>query len=627
MHSDSITDPDNRAVYADGLRAPPGYRLTAAVATTYSLDFETALSVPLSLAMFGADSSGLPVDQVALLEALERTINRLVIFSQDGCIQAADRQSRLCVLLEDVIHPVRAPKAPGVFHPKLWLLRFGPDDPASVEPERMRLLVLSRNLTQDRSWDMSVLLDGTVTRRPKAQNCPLVEFLTRLPDLVLSPLDDCRLAMVVDMAEAVHRTDWHLPPGFDELNFHIIGFSKNGWLPPRSNRMAVISPFLEPEAVGALVTQTHKPLVLVSRPDELAKLPAELLQRFCRVCSLNSLAEEEDGEDTGGPVGLSGLHAKIYIAEEGWRTRITLGSANATNAALLNGRNVEILVSLAGQRARIGGIADLLGKDSLGRLLRDFKAEEARPIASDAIVAAKRLEDGRDRLCRAGLVLRCTPAAPGEGEPLWQVDLVPNGPVDLTEITQARAWLVTTVRDQGQSLVPLSSNMPIVLASLGLGDICRFVAFELKSDVVDVPPLTFTLPLPLDGLPSGRQAAVVAKIVATREEFLRYLRFLLIDLVDPITAAALRRKMLAGTWLPADCAMPLLEDMVRALVRDPALLIPIRRLLARLDEAAHAGGEDIVPTDFRQLWAAFENMIPSLPERAAPADNVLEIAE
>ena len=49
-------DPETRLLYGDSLQAPPGYRFDAGVATTFSLDFETALAVPVSLALFAADN-------------------------------------------------------------------------------------------------------------------------------------------------------------------------------------------------------------------------------------------------------------------------------------------------------------------------------------------------------------------------------------------------------------------------------------------------------------------------------------------------------------------------------------------------------------------------------------------
>ena len=132
--------PDVRALYGTSLRPPAGTLFDAGVATSFSLDFETALAVPVALALFASeDRDELLKSPLALLEGLERTAERLAVFCEAGRIQAQPRpQSRLCTLLERLIIEVSAPHEEGSFHPKLWVLRYRPLE--SGEPVRMRLL-------------------------------------------------------------------------------------------------------------------------------------------------------------------------------------------------------------------------------------------------------------------------------------------------------------------------------------------------------------------------------------------------------------------------------------------------------------------------------------------------------
>ena len=62
---------------------------------------------------------------------------------------------------------VTPPTTAGVFHPKCWLLRFAPE--YDDEPVRYRLLVLSRNLTFDRSWDVALVTRRRAPGAPAAQ--------------------------------------------------------------------------------------------------------------------------------------------------------------------------------------------------------------------------------------------------------------------------------------------------------------------------------------------------------------------------------------------------------------------------------------------------------------------------
>ena len=75
-----VLDPNRRSLLIDAVRPPPGYRFDAGVATTYTLDLTTLLTIPLHLAVLGSGrQEELLRDPVALLEAIRRTADRLAI--------------------------------------------------------------------------------------------------------------------------------------------------------------------------------------------------------------------------------------------------------------------------------------------------------------------------------------------------------------------------------------------------------------------------------------------------------------------------------------------------------------------------------------------------------------------
>ena len=124
-------------------------------------------------------------------------------------------------------------------------------------------------------------------------------------------------------------------------------------------------------------------MVLISRPDELSRIPKHSLDRFGAVKILHESAETDDGDDTVATQHVTrGLHAKAYIIEDGWKTTLYLGSANATVPCLVSGVNVEILAELTGYRSAVGGIDALLGDDGLQEYLIDFVPPSAPPPPS-----------------------------------------------------------------------------------------------------------------------------------------------------------------------------------------------------------------------------------------------------
>ena len=232
MPDRTTLDPETRVLYGDSLQPPPGYVFDAGVATTFTLDFETALAVPVSLALFAAENrDDLLSHPLVLLEGAERIAGRLVVFADAGHLHAQSRpHSRLCSLLERIIVEVAAPRG-GAFHPKMWALRFRPT--RAGDPTLLRLLVLSRNLTRDRSWDISLCLDGEVTRRRDAQNQPLFDLLTRLPKLAVAGISDEARILTEEIAKDVRRTNWTMPGRFEDVTFAVNGLGRNIWQPPR----------------------------------------------------------------------------------------------------------------------------------------------------------------------------------------------------------------------------------------------------------------------------------------------------------------------------------------------------------------------------------------------------------
>lgn len=598
-------DPEQRVLYGANLQPPAGYVFDAAIATTFSLDFETALAVPVSLALFAAENrDDILTHPLALLEGAERIAGRLLVFTDAGHIQAHTRpHSRLCSLLERIIVEVAAPNE-GAFHPKMWALRFKPV--RSDEPTRLRLLVLSRNLTRDRSWDIALTLDGVVTKRPQAVNRPLVDLIRRLPGLATAGLPDGAHDLTNEIAEDVRRADWSLPDPFQSVAFAVNGLGGKQWSPEPCVRLGVISPFCDDKALSMLadLAGADKP-VLIGRSDELALVPGTTLDRFGRVSVLDEMAATEDGEEADA-AALQGLHAKAYIAEMGWDTAITVGSGNATRPALLSGSNVELFATLTGKRSRVGSVEEILGDKGFGRLTRPFVPDEMAAVDSAQRAAKARLDAARRDLCRSGLKLRCEREQPtDEGGVLWRVWLTPPAALPLTGIGALRVWPITRGEGHGQdALEGLRLSQPVDLGAMPLIDLTRFLACHLTDKDGEVSIL-FSTGLILEGLPSERHAAILRWVIDSKDAFFRYLRLLLSELGDPFAAAlAAQEGSGRGAWRTAEDGAPLLEEMVRAFCRGGDQLRAIERLITRL-ETVKAGGADPIPAEFRTLWETF----------------------
>ena len=608
-----MLDPDIRSTLTEALRAPDGFVFDQALAATYSLDLTTLLTVPLHLALFaGGDTKNLLENRIALLEALRRTVSRLGIYCQEGQIYVPTLHHVLYGLLEPAVVGVRAP-AGGNFHPKFWILRFA--DPAGKRPAWLRVIILSRNLTGDRTWDVVLTVEGQPGNRDRRTNRDLANFLRRLPYFALKPPSGYLKEQVELLSAEVSRVDWTLPEGFDSLKFHVLGLGKKKWLPPASRRLAVISPFCAEAALDALVQTTGEAIALISRAEELDKLDPDTLRLFSRVFILNEGAETEDGEDTSTDetksgatrpnATLRGLHAKAYIAENGWNTSILLGSANATNSALLRGANVELMAELIGRRSRVGGVSDLLEEGGFVDVLDEYHPNEQKAADQALEQADRAIEKARKELCGADLRMTCA----GGGD-AWQLSIIPARAVSLDGIRSARSWIISVHEEQAADASGLSKGSTLVLPECALASVTTFVAFELVAGAADVSA-RFVLNLPAEGLPANRRGAIIRTIIRNRDGFLRYLMLLLADGTGEAALLDLLGENSGnGEGMPfvfrAD--FPLLEEMTRTLSRDPVRLLQIKDLVKDLTVAQD--GKDVVPEEFLALWRVFEQAMP-----------------
>ncbi len=164
MLAEPVFNPENRELYTSLMRAPDHYRFDNAVATTYSLDFETALTIPITIVFQDAENRDEMLrSPLALLQSVERMAGRMAIYCDRGRIkEARPNAARLMALYEKTIIKVSAPEG-GAFHPKLWCIRFQPEHKG--QPTRMRLAILSRNLTNDRCWEASISPASTSATR------------------------------------------------------------------------------------------------------------------------------------------------------------------------------------------------------------------------------------------------------------------------------------------------------------------------------------------------------------------------------------------------------------------------------------------------------------------------------
>lgn len=582
--------PDNRALLLDALRPPAGHVLDHAVATTFTLDLETALMVPLAFAGFQFDEH---LDPIEVMESLRGMGERVDMFYQAGAISAGRWPSDLLALMEDVLHGVRRPRPSHIFHPKVWVLRFLD---RSDEPS-YRLIVLSRNLTSDRSWDTILWMDGNPEERPITSSFPLARFFGALPRLTVTQLPSARSARLAAFAEELNRVRWDRPDGVRRVRFHPIGLPDSSPFPIGEHfsgyRKLAVSPYVRDGAIRRILRVGRgEKAVLVSRGAELAGLQPDSIHDI-EVYELDPVASLslDDGQDSDQTYPMH-LHAKIFAVERARLAHLFVGSANATEAGF-NGGNVEFLCELVGPVAKFG-IDALVGEDTpFRKMLTPYVASES--LDSDETTTAIR---GLEELL---------------------IDIAGGVPFRTSVTHGPDGWVSRIVSEtalprfpEGTSVTLAAYNRPADTFSLSPIEV---VNIKLQPrDLADITPFLELRALRrvegnqversavicshLEGAPDDRFEEIMARQIDTPEKFMRLL-LLLIGLGSRGSGGTATAEGGLSTW-SGGSSQGFLELLARALAERPSSIDHLEAIVNRL--RFQTDGDGVLPQGWDDVW-------------------------
>lgn len=148
----------DRVDYGEALKQPEGYFLSRAVGATYSLDLHALLCIPVALFYARNLDSNVSDNRLDVLDAIQKTAESVTVYCQKGRIHVPKGHYKILAFIEDSVREVLPKQAFASFHPKTWIIRFE----AEGKPTLYRVMVLSRNLTFDRSWDMAMFMEELV---------------------------------------------------------------------------------------------------------------------------------------------------------------------------------------------------------------------------------------------------------------------------------------------------------------------------------------------------------------------------------------------------------------------------------------------------------------------------------
>lgn len=593
-----MLEPKSMRVLHDAIRPPLGFELEHLVVTTFTLDLVSLLSVPLAFTWFGShgDTDAAAREPLELLAAVARSAQRITVFHQGGQVTVPAKHGGLLPLVEDSVVAVPGSRVRALFHPKLWVAAYIGDDGA----RRYRLLCLSRNLTPDRSWDTILSLEGTPTGEPQLASGPVADFLTWLADTPgLAPE---REGVIRDLARGIAETRFTPPEPFMQLRFHPMGIPRYRDHPIRSarrDRLLVVSPFVGADQMTTLAEGTSETL-LVSRPEELGRFGGSLPAGVTKAFRLDEALEPEPDDDIESRL-LSGLHTKLFVADQGWFATTWTGSANATDAAFV--ANVEFMTELTGRKNKCG-IDAVLG-DGSADTLRAMLVECAKLPEAPADDEEQRALDALARQI-ADWPLEVGVAEEPEGFQLcigWSGR--PPSALDAIVTVRPVAW------QRPPAQLGAEVDLP-TFDGLRAHEVSSLFVVEITLPHEPSATRCFVASWPLVGAVPDRVKALIQELARDRDRVFAFIRmFLAFDDGTPTAAASAPAAGAAAKWRAGSQGdTPILELLLQTLTREPARLAELAQwmpeLAARADDNTESS--DHLMSIWEPVWQAHQEI-------------------
>jgi hypothetical protein len=589
--------------FGQQLQPPPGFEIDYVVATSYSLDLYALLSIPLAIYYNQSLDSEVSEDNFQILEAIQNLQKNLKIYCHKGKITVPKTTSLgLLAFVEKCVVEITPETAYKSFHPKVWVLRFKSTDDTAI---RYRLIVMSRNLTFDKSYDIAYWMEGDTKTANHNTNSDLINFLKDLNEK--SAIN--HKSFIKDLS----RVNFGLCEHFDTYNTTSLphkDWEERMGLKQTYRRRMIISPFLSKDKLVTFNNCCEEELIVFSRKNELDKIPATIIDKIEPYCfeqeivdhHLYSNAEEGDKDEYELNEWDNNLHAKLYLREDKDITYWDLGSANCSDAAFE--RNVEFMLHLStvNQETSIERIKEELITEYNGvSVFKEYKREDVDP---------EPIEEPDNRQLEFQMIASignqdCFKAWIEKNDKYYDLLLK----WQLPKIIKEKNLKLIAIPFGSTQRQEVRNEKPVRFENMPLHKLSSFIHFQIfqgKDLLFD-----FVTKVDIKNMPEYRLNSILKSIIDNPEKFMALLMSLLTN--EPVLAnSALDKEDEIGGMGSQNysslLSIPVYEDLLINLSRSPQRLI---RLSCIVEKLVDLGDEEIIPDDFKQLWDTIKQILPN----------------
>lgn len=605
-----MLNPNNdRLDYGKILAPPTGFYLDFAVGTTYSLDLDALVGASLALGLSEETDSELMNNPVCLLEALRCIGDKVALFCEGGQIHMPSKVTPLYILLEKIVFSVKTARRKGIasfpsFHPKFWLIRYKHNNGEF----RYRLIILSRNLTFDRSWDITYFMDGKVADTESDKNEPVSDFLRYLLTQVPSGQNGREKAkgirslikelpnVVFEPAEKEFYDYEFIPNGVKKENGEFYRFDETALFTETFHEILIMSPFLSGGIIRSFNDRNRYSLIqgarymLFTREVSLGKLKPEDVSHFQIYTMRDAVVDGETAiSENSQDIQKQDIHAKVYMIRKYSNTDLYLGSLNASHNAVHG--NVEFMLCLRSKNRYLN--MDKL-TDSLFGCEKDGSDNPFQQVTIQNAIIDE--DDEQSKVLDAVIksITRSRPSATVREDDEAFSAVVHFGNCDTKDYhIEVRPLLSRKAEDFSND---------IVFSNLSITQLSEFYILSVSDGQRSVERVII---IPTAGLPEAREKAVISSVVSNRDCFYRYIAFLLGDdsILSVLESNVAEEANLGAADRRTYQVPALYEKMLQTAAVAPEKFKGIEYLMKTIAE------DGIIPEDFQKLYQTFKKAV------------------
>lgn len=562
-----------------------GYKVDYAVGTTYSLDLTSFMSLPFSLGFIEDPDEAMRNTIRYLFMALRLSGDNLAVFCNFSNIKVPDGQKKIFYsLIEKSIFPINAAKKPTDlvnFHPKVWVIQ---ESEINGDTKRIKVIVMSRNLTNDNSIDAVCELTGIISDKEAPSKSlekhkALWDFLNYLKRFADKPKRKMIESLVASIKK-VKRFDLNDSP-FDDYTFVPMGIKEHATdgrelleYMHQSREAVIISPFVDEYALEGFAGIQNK--TLITREMSLTKEIVDCIGKENIYITKEQMLDNEESCAVD-------LHAKIfYIRDREYRQHMYLGSTNATR----NGfeRNVEFLMGLrfAPHQCSYTKFKDIFINNE-----QDCKFEQVIGLPKESVNKASEIQETLILRRQIASIQEASASVNENGKYDVTISYCGNGSTDATLYPLMYPEKVTKLAEK------------VIFTDIELEKLSEFY-------VIMIGDSRQLIKIKTTGIPEHRAEAICRRIM-NKDQFMDCICFLLADSKKTYVAEKLvNENLISGRG----------TDNASERIKTPALYEELLRtayerpdIFEDMDTFVSSLPKDIIPDDFRVIYNDIKNAL------------------